>query len=382
MGLGARDPIIIGATALLISFVLTPAWQHLANRFGLTAQPGPRRVHSVPTPTGGGAVVFLALWGGLFFGLGSRGLAGFGWPVMGATAFLLLLGLLDDVYDLKPGVKLAGQIGAALIFVVFAGPLLAGPLFFKAFASLPFVNGALAVLWLVAMANIFNIIDGLDGLAGGLAVVGTIPLVLLSALHGPDTSVALGAALIGAVVGFLRYNLPPARLFLGDAGGMFVGFMIGILSLHAMADGAVVSSGVTLLAVAVPLFDTLFAVLRRLSRGQPVARADAMHTHHQLLRHGLSTPWAVGVLYAVGIVGALASYFVAGKSPWYGWLSLFVLGTAALPWARRLGVIGTEQDGPVRTSEVSGGGTRLSRLLPSESVDFHEETGKFQGIAK
>lgn len=341
-------------------------------------------MHVIPTPTAGGVVVFIAIWGALYGHLGPEGVAGFGGRMFWAAAAILLLGLADDIFDLKPGVKLLGQIVAALVFVVPEARAAAKSFLFETTAVSGFWVGFVSALWLVAMANIFNIIDGLDGLAGGVALIAAIPLFALAWWQGHVEAALISAALIGAVLGFLRYNAHPARLFLGDTGGMLLGFVVGIVSLHIMDIGpsATVSPAIVLLIVAVPMFDTFFAVVRRWSRGEPLARADAMHIHHQLLKHGFTTPQAVGRLYALGATAAVAALVLAGRDHWYGWVALAVASALAIPWAWRLGVIGAASSDAPGAFIDGERDTRPSRLTASESVDFREETGKFRGIAK
>lgn len=375
---------MIGATALVVSLVLTPLWQHLAHRLRLEARPGPRRVHLVATPTAGGVPVFIAIWTGLY--THSGGAFTGGGMLLWATAAIVVLGLADDMYDLKPGIKVAGQLVAALLFIVPAIATNTVPIVLDVSTASPWLDAIIVVAWLVATANMFNIIDGLDGLAGGVAVIATAPLLALAFVAGAWETVVLGAALIGAVLGFLRYNVHPARLFLGDAGGMLLGFIVGVLSLQTVAAvksaASSLSPAVVLLAVTVPLFDTWFAVLRRWSRGQPLAQADAMHIHHRLLRHGLTTRQAVTLLYGVSIVTSAAAFVLARQTTWYSWAALLFCAFAALPWARRLGVLGSAIGDDGQSWNEPHGDQKIARLVSSESVEFREETGKFQGIAK
>lgn len=364
--------------------MLTPVWQLVAPRLGVLEQPGPRRIHRVPTPTSGGLVLFVAAWGSLsLFSSAVSPVLPAGGAVLGALAFIVLLGFVDDLYDLKPSVKLLGQIVAALIFV--GARVLVSPesLLFPPWPH-SFGWGVLFALgWLVAWTNMYNIIDGLDGLAAGLATIAALPLLVLSAQHGVAFAAALAAAVIGAALGFLRYNANPARLFLGDAGGMFLGFALGVVSLEGvLGNGHGLAPALPLLAAGIPLLDTFSAVLRRWLAGRPIAKADAQHIHHQLLRNGMQTPRAVGLLYSIGAVLAAAAFAVARVHPMYSWIGLAAFGLVALPWARRLGVLGQPGQWRKRSGTDRRMEARIARLMPPEPVDFHEETGKFQGIAK
>lgn len=383
--------LLIGTLAFFISFIATPVWHHIANRIGFVAQPGPRRIHRTPVPTAGGLVVFVAYWGGLF--LSGEVAASFTdkLPLLIGTTFIVLLGLVDDLYDLKPSVKLAGQILAAAVFVI---PAWHEPLYLSdGYALSGAWSGLLALLWLVAMSNMFNIIDGLDGLATGVAIVVTVPLFVLAWKHELVSAALSAAAVFGAAAGFLRYNAHPARLFLGDSGGMFLGFVLGVVSLQAVLRGPLtVASPIALLIVAVPVLDTTCAIIRRVSRGQPIAQADAMHIHHQLLRHGRNMRQAVFFLYGVSAVTAAAALLLAWFGTWHGWIVVTICSFVGFVWAQRLGVLGDALPGVGVKSEPPQGQSVPLKLRPfesrepsfvtSERVDFHEETGKFRGIAK
>lgn len=381
MGLGAGRLLLIGATALLVSFGLTPLWQHFAARLGVLAHPGPRRIHRVPTPTAGGVVVFVSFWSALLvhgafdvFGL-------YGTPLLIGSLAVVTLGLVDDLLDLRPVVKLIGQIAAAGVLVAGAagGDLLS----FPPFPASALWGGLFAVGWIVAMTNIFNIIDGLDGLASGLAVISSCGLLALAAWQGQGEAALAAAALIGAAIGFLRYNVNPARLFLGDAGGMFLGFVLGFASLQGVLGGPrPIPLAVPLLVVGVPLLDTFFAIVRRAGDGQPIARGDAKHIHHQLVRNGVAAPRAVWLLYSVAGLLAAAAFAAARSAPWHGWAALTLFAVFAWPWARKLGVLGEFRAWAGKGDAKTQSEAPIPRLVPSETVDFHEETGKFQGIAK
>lgn len=333
--------------------------------------------------------VFIAFWSALFIHRGSFAVIGV-WPLLLGSLLIVSLGVVDDLLDLKPSVKLVGQLLAAVAFVVPAASSLIADGGQSALSVV--VGGLVAVGWLTAMSNMFNIVDGLDGLATGIGGIASVPLFIIAWQSGLLLPALYAVALFGASLGFLRYNVNPARLFLGDTGGMLIGYVLGVVSLQLMKPpGSAMLPAAVLLVIAVPLLDTAAAVLRRVSEGRPIAQADAMHIHHQLLRHGYSMRRAVHFLYAVGALAAVAALIVTFINVWFGWIVVVLSTVAGLAWAARLGALGG------RWFSVSGADRRRSgakplRLrkfeshgspfIPSEHVEFGEETGKFRGIAK
>ncbi|HXX49248.1 MAG TPA: MraY family glycosyltransferase [Myxococcota bacterium] len=313
----------------VMALVLTPATIRFAQRRGLLDLPTARKAHKEPVAMLGGIAVFGSVFLGLglllpfiptlrelALGEGSLGALGLG------TALMVALGLWDDVYDMAALHKLAWQIAiAALTFAMGfqVGPIEL-PFGFMIVDTLP-VSFAVTVAWIVVVANAFNLIDGMDGLASGVSLVTALTVFLLANQYGATVPVVAALALSGALAGFLRFNLPPARIFLGDAGALSIGYLTAVLALASYQKApAAVALIVPLLVLGLPLLDTSLAVIRRglshLStngaRGLTVreligavTRADRGHLHHLLLRNGLSVKESLVVLYALCI--ALAS---------------------------------------------------------------------------
>lgn len=311
-------PLVLLAAALA-SLVITPLVIRVAVARELYDTPDvTRRLHTRPIPRLGGVVVFIATMLVLGAALG-LGLAGdtpspeeqrfFAGLLLGGTV-LFGTGLVDDLRGLSPATKLIAQGVAAVIVYQFGsqiqfitlGPAITIPL---GWLSLP-----LTVFWVVGVTNAFNVIDNMDGLATGLALV-ALATVLGAALALGNTAVALVCvALTGALVGFLPYNFNPARIFLGDSGSLFIGFMLAVLSVHgALKSATAVLVAVPLFALAVPLFDLSLSILRRWLRGVPIFVGDTRHISHRLLAIGLTQRRVVMVLSLVaggfGILGLL-----------------------------------------------------------------------------
>jgi UDP-GlcNAc:undecaprenyl-phosphate GlcNAc-1-phosphate transferase len=310
---------VLAAAAALVSALLVPFVRHAAVRWGAVDVPDERRVLTKPTPRLGGVAIFLA------FALVVAGGAAVGRIAPGVAppdiaAFLLgalvvmLTGAVDDFRRLRPHVKLAAEIVAALVVVYGGGCRVAGiSIPGGKELSLGIAAAPLTVVWIVFVTNALNLIDGIDGLAAGTAAIALLTVVVIAHGFSYPTVAAFAATLGGACVGFLVFNLHPASIFLGDAGSLFLGFSIAVLSTYARAKestGAITVG--TLLIVALPVGDTLFAIRRRYFRGLAVAsprshlagltrvfQPDRNHIHHRLLRVGLGQRSAAWALYAI-----------------------------------------------------------------------------------
>lgn len=335
-------------TGFGVTYLLTPLARRLASRFGVVDRPDARRVHKQPTPRGGGIAVIVGVHAGCLLAVAlpwvaAAGGFSFHWWQRFALASLVLLvvGLLDDVRGLPPWLKLGGQAAAAL----FMG--LSETRFGSVFGwPLPWpLDCLLVVFWLVAVINAFNLIDGLDGLASGLAIIsasGLCGIFLLGHLPG---NVLVLVALIGACLAFLRFNFHPAKIFLGDTGSMFLGFTLGVVSLQTFTKSTLlISLTIPMLVLGVPIYDELLAVWRRSVRlwlaqrsatGTPrprgIMQPDVEHLHHRLVRAGLSTRRAAGFLWALNAGLATCGVLIAGfQSHAAGMFLLVFLGVACM----------------------------------------------------
>ena len=331
--------------ALALTLVLTPIVRGINRRLGMVDRPGGRRINRTPVPRGGGVALFLgiAVSYSLFLLLSGHQPLG---PVptyvflrLSALAALsMAIGLADDKWSLPPLAKLAGQVVVGLLVWLWAG---LG--FSDLWPSIPApVDCVLTVFWVVGAMNAFNLIDGLDGLASGLALIAVVGMAGGLFFVRCTAQVTFYAAVAGGLLGFLRYNYNPASVFLGDSGSMLIGYIIAVLPLCShVQNSLLVSVGVPLLAMGVPIFDTSLAILRRALRRMllrnPVSRlaagvtsADSDHIHHRILRAmGLNQRKAAWTLYAiaiflvaVGLVAASLRSRAAGL-----WLAAFAAAT-------------------------------------------------------
>lgn len=302
--------------AFIVSFAFTFATTPLVRRFAfkigaIDIPKDNRRMHKKPTPRIGGlAIIFGFTVATLCFAQPSRRLYG----TLAGAAIIAVMGVIDDCKNLPAKLKFVIQIIAALV-VVFAGDIkidvFTNPNFLSdnPYWVLPeWLSVTLTVIWIVFITNAVNFIDGLDGLAAGVSAIMSISLVFISIRVGEYSIAILGIALMGSCFGFLPFNFNPAKIFMGDTGSTFLGFMLATLSIQGVFKSyAVISFAVPLLILGLPLFDALFAMIRRILRGQSPMTADRGHLHHRLVDMGFSQKQTVFILYAIsGVLGITA----------------------------------------------------------------------------
>ena len=303
----------LAIAAAIVAWALTPAARALAIRLGAIDRPDERRIHTVPTPRFGGLAIAAAVLGlawlartlpGPAITLDPR-------PLLGLTLAsvpILALGMVDDRNGVPPWGKLVVQTCAALTLTVFGYgvPVLTDP--FGPPVALGVLNAPFTVLWVLVVTNAVNLIDGLDGLASGMVVIACAALWLAARLHGDFYVMFFASLLIGANAGFLRWNFPPARVFMGDTGSQFLGLTLAAVSLLENRKGtAAVTLLLPLVALALPLADTVVALARRLAHRKPVFVGDTQHLHHQFLQAGLPARAALFWLWLLcAVFAALA----------------------------------------------------------------------------
>lgn len=332
-------PLFFGlfAFALAISLVVTREVRDLANRKGWVFSPkDTRHVHQSPLPRLGGVAIFLAfsvsvsLWLGLslIFPRLVKGLAPTTLLHIYVPACLIFcLGIYDDLRGAGPYLKFAVQTIAAVMLFAGGMRVLDLPLIFP--HSLPwFVGLPLTVLWVLAVTNAFNLIDGLDGLAAGSALFSTLVFFVCALVNHSWMESLMSVTLAGAILGFLRFNFNPATIFLGDSGSLFIGFMLSALALAgAQKAPTFVAVAIPVVSFGLPILETLISILRRLISGRPILTADREHIHHRLLQMGFSHRQVVILLYAVSAIFAMLSLFLLWPTGSTVGLVLAVVGT-------------------------------------------------------
>jgi UDP-GlcNAc:undecaprenyl-phosphate GlcNAc-1-phosphate transferase len=310
------DPNLIGfaapfACVTALSVVLTRGVRDLATRRGWTCRPlNHRDIHRHPIPRLGGVAIFVAFMAiALLFGLQFPGNPFFHrheGSLFGAAALIFAVGLWDDIRGLTVVQKFAGEIAAASLLFYGGFRIMKLPLIFGSHHFGMLLAYLVTVFWVVLVTNSFNLIDGLDGLAAGAALLSLMVMFVVS-LKTPHDSVSfMAVVLIGATLGFLRFNFSPASIFLGDSGSLLLGFMVSALAL-AGGEKSVAACVVPLVSFALPVLDTVLAVVRRYLSGKPLFSPDREHIHHKLLEKGLSQRAAAVVLYGVSAIFGVIS---------------------------------------------------------------------------
>lgn len=294
--------------AFLLAFLSTPFVKKLAKKIGAIDIPkDKRRMHTDSVPLIGGLAIFLGFLVStvIFTEIDIKIIA-----ILSGALIMVMLGVFDDKYALGAKFKLMIQIIAAAI------PVIAGVRIER--IILPFLKSGgiefgwlaypITILWIVALTNAVNLIDGLDGLAAGVSAIASFSMFLIALMQGNYVIAVMSAALVGACCGFLPYNFSPASIFMGDTGSTFLGFVMASLSVLGLFKiHAIISFAVPFIAFGIPIFDTSFAIFRRIKEHRPIMSPDRGHLHHRLVDMGFSHKQAVLIIYAICIVlGAVA----------------------------------------------------------------------------
>jgi UDP-GlcNAc:undecaprenyl-phosphate GlcNAc-1-phosphate transferase len=298
------------AAACLIAVLLTPLVKRFAFWVGAVDAPNHRKVHTRIMPRMGGLAIFLAFVGAYFVISPAiephKSDVAIGLLVGGAI--IVLVGALDDRFDLSPKLKLLGQILAACV-VVYSGVVidLVNIPFGGETVTLTWLAVPLTILWIVGVTNAINLIDGLDGLSAGVSAIATATMLVLALMMGNVSVALLSTILLGSIIGFLFYNFHPAKIFMGDSGALFLGFSLATLSILGFKQATVVSLLIPVMILGVPLSDTFFAIMRRWVNKMPISAADKSHLHHCLLQLGLSHRKTVLVIYGIALIFGLSA---------------------------------------------------------------------------
>lgn len=305
--------ILIVAVTFLSSFLLTPLIRKIAFHIGCVDKPNKRRVNKVSMPTLGGLAIYMSfILGIMLFCNKNTELI----PILIASGIIIILGIIDGINPLRARYKLIGQLIASLIVVVYGNTVIQNITFFGFTINFGIFAYPVTIFFIVAMINAINLIDGLDGLASGISSIYFITIgviaVILNRISGID--IKLTFIMLGATLGFLVHNFYPAKIYLGDTGSMFLGFIIAIIALFGFKNVTLTSFIVPILILGIPIFDTFCAIIRRIIKKKPIGEADKQHLHHQFLKMNYSHRTTVLIIYLMNILFALASIIYVLKN--------------------------------------------------------------------
>ena len=323
--------------ALLASWVLTPYVKKLAFRIGALDKPDGRKVHHGIMPRLGGLAIYLAF---VIAVLATMHMTRDIFALLLGGTVIVIVGILDDKYQLPAKVKLLGQIAAAFVLVLFDikiewlnNPW--GGYFYLEYFSVP-----LTVFWIVSFTNVVNLMDGLDGLAAGVSGIASVTVILVALQQGFYPVAVITAALAGGIIGFIRYNFNPASIFMGDTGSMFIGYMLAAISIFgAVKSAATIALIVPAIALGLPIMDTAFAIVRRYTNGRPIFQPDKGHLHHRLLAMGMTQRQAVLLMYIISAILGIAAVLLTEVGGYYAAIIIALIITAVVFGAKKIGIL-------------------------------------------
>lgn len=309
--------------AFIASILLTPLVKKLAYRVGAVDRPNYRKVHAKIMPRLGGLAIFLAfLIGVLIYRPENEAII----PIIIASFVIILTGVLDDMLEISAKAKFLGQTIAAAIVIFFGDiQISAINLPFDGVLDFGYLSIPLTLIWIVGITNAINLIDGLDGLAAGVSTTALLTLAAMAFIMNDSFVVMMALILACSAIGFLFYNFHPAKIFMGDTGALFLGFIISVLALLGFKNVTFVSLVIPIIMLGVPISDTFFAIVRRLLNKQPPFQPDKSHLHHRLLKIGFTHRQTVLIIYGIAAMFGLAAIIFSMAKVWGAILLIVIL---------------------------------------------------------
>jgi UDP-GlcNAc:undecaprenyl-phosphate/decaprenyl-phosphate GlcNAc-1-phosphate transferase len=331
---------LIMLICFISSVLLTPLVKKFAIKIGATDKPNYRKVHQRIMPRLGGLAIFLSFVIGYLLWQPNSSYA---LPILVGALIIIITGALDDRFELSAKTKFLAQIAAALVVVLWGGAkvdfinLPFGGLIEFGYFSIP-----LTILWIVGVTNAVNLIDGLDGLAAGVSSIALISISGMALLMGNMFVASLAAIVLASTLGFLLYNFHPAKIFMGDTGSLFLGFIISVLAILGFKNITVISLIIPVIILGVPISDTFFAIIRRLYNKQPLSAPDKSHLHHCLLNLNFSHRQTVLIIYTIAAMFGLAAFIFSMSTMWGAIIVIAVLLVAIELFVEVVGLIGSD----------------------------------------
>lgn len=306
--------ILISAFCLVFGLIVTPFIIKISFKLNVVDMPGHRKVHKVPIPTLGGLAIFFSFLAGLLI---IQPQSSYHLAIVIGALLMIILGFMDDLYHLTAKAKFLFQVTIACL-VVFWGDLQVS------FINLPFggqlefgwLSIIVTIFWIVGITNAINLIDGLDGLSAGISAIVLLTIGSMAIIMDNVYVLSMSIILFWSILGFLPYNFHPAKTFMGDTGSLFLGYMIAVLSLLGFKNVTFISFVIPILILAVPIFDTVVAIIRRLVQKRPIASPDSSHLHHKLLQLGMTHRQAVLFMYLLSSLFSFAAILFSMSTVW------------------------------------------------------------------
>ena len=367
----AKELLLVTVCAFVLTTFFVPIVKLLAVHIGAVDKPNARKVHHKIMPRMGGLAIYGAFWMVTFtFYPFSQSLMAF---FLGAT-MLIFVGIVDDVTDMPAKLKLLGQIIAACI-VTLGGiriEFVTSMFGDAAMMALHILAVPVSVIWIVAIINAVNLIDGLDGLACGVSTISAISMLVIALLVSESDVALVMASLVGACLGFLPFNRNPAKMFMGDTGSTFLGYILATISIQGLFKYyAIVSFAVPFLILGLPMFDTLFAIIRRLAHGQNPMAPDRGHIHHRLIDMGLNQKQAVAALYVISSILGLSAVVLTSSGAIKAMLFLMALAVAAFLASRV--IFRRDIDKALQAEKAAAEEKSTETATPAETVPAEPE---------
>jgi len=342
--------ILAGLAAFVLALIFVPFAMKMAYKIGAVDKPNARKVHTKPMPRMGGLGIYLAY---LVAVLATQEITLQLVGLLLGSSILVVLGIFDDIKDLNAKFKLLMQILAAVIVMAmgvrieFMTNVFGGGAIYLDILSLP-----ITLIWIVGITNAINLIDGLDGLAAGVAIIASGSMAIVGWLSEQYFMASMAIILLGSTLGFLKYNFHPAKVFMGDTGSLFLGFNLSVLAIMGVAKSVTfISLAAPILVLGVPIFDTFFAILRRKMNHKPIFAADKDHLHHRLLSMGFSHRNTVLIIYAISFFLAASAVLITYLTTAEAVAVVAMVLTIILFGAGKLGVIAFSRTPKHKNSE-------------------------------
>jgi len=301
----------VGIIAFVVSYILTPYMGQVGKKQNMVDMPGHRKIHEEAIPNLGGIVIFFGFLLSLLFVIGIEGQ--FRALLIGGI-IILLLGVVDDIANLSPKHKFVIQMIPALIVIIYNSDLINNVIAsqLKSFDLFGYLLYPILIFWIVGVTNSINLIDGLDGLACGVSFIALITFLVLGLRQNLEALGLVSIALAGSMFAFLKFNFYPAKIFLGDSGSTFAGFILASIgALWVLNSGNIFFIFIPVIILALPIFDTLFAIWRRYQEHHPIFQADKGHLHHRLLDRGISHKNVVFILWGISAICSVIALILA-----------------------------------------------------------------------